>query len=442
MSVATRISPSPTGRFHIGTARTALFNYLYAKKHNGSFFLRFEDTDRQRSALAFEKDILESLKWLGLSYEEVVRQSEGAQWHGDEMTRLIETKNAYRSKEKHPETGVESVVVRFKNTREKISFEDTVRGMVTTDISDLGDFIIGRGDGSVLYNFAVVADDYRQGITHIIRGEDHISNTPRQIALQEALGYPRPVYTHLPLIHDADGSKLSKRKDSFSVLSLKQCGYLPEAVLNYLVTLGWTPGGEYKDQELFSLAEMADCFSLGNISRSRAIFSPQKLDWYGRQYFQKLPARAIQRRIFFPSLRAFGARFLFGARVKQRFLTKDIRQRCGTYDEARTLVEEYVFLYKRPPLHLSALLKHGDGETTRTHLEKIRDILKGVSVWGEEALREVLFSYADTAGRAEVLWPFRYLLTGAEKSPDGIALAALLGKKETLARIRSALFLL
>lgn len=441
MNVKTRISPSPTGLFHVGTARTALFSYLYAKKNNGTFIVRFEDTDKERNKPEFEKDILDSLLWLGIVYDTVTRQSERQGLYKKEITRLVEQGNAYESKEKHPKTGIESTVIRFKNTHKNISFKDTLRGVVTMDISDLGDFIIGRGDGSVLYNFAVVVDDYKQKITHIIRGDDHISNTPRQVALQEALGYDSiQSITHIPLIHDTDGSKLSKRKASFSVLSLKDQGYLPEAVLNYLVTLGWTPRGDNEDREMFSLEEMTSLFSLENLSSSKAIFNPKKLEWYGKQYFQKISKNQIVKKLFFQCFNIFGLRFLWQGYTKRNFMIQDIQSRCATYSSALSILPEYMFLYRRPTLEKDPLTKKGGD--THAYLQNIYYMLGRVSEWNNDTIKTTLMEYANATGRAQVLWPFRYLLTGREKSPDGIVVASCIGKKETLIRIKYSLLLL
>ena len=294
-SIVVRFAPSPTGNLHIGGARTALYNFLYAKKHGGTFILRIEDTDRARSRGEYERDIVESLAWLGLGYDALVRQSERQAIYRRYITRLIDENKAYVSEESKDgsplgEKSLASSVIRFRNPKKIVTFEDTLRGSISQDTTDLGDFVIARDLDQPLYHLAAVIDDFEAGVTHVIRGEDGIPNTPRQILLQESLGAPRPAYTHIPLILAADRSKLSKRHGAVSVNELKKEGYLPEAVVNFLALLGWHPEG---DRELFSLDELITEFSLERVKKGGAVFDIKKLTWFNHEYIRTLDAEAF-----------------------------------------------------------------------------------------------------------------------------------------------------
>lgn len=282
--VRVRMAPSPTGNLHIGTARTALFNYLFAKKHNGKFILRIDDTDKERSNHEFKQNILNNLEWLGIHYDELYRQSERTSIYLAYLVRAIQSQKAYVSKEEIKEEGERSEVIRLKNPNKKISFNDFVRGGVTFDTTELGDSVIAKSLKEPHYHFASVVGDFEMKISHIIRGEDHISNTPRQILIQETIGAPRPQYAHLPLILAADRSKLSKRKhgESVSLNYYKDNSYLPQAILNYLALLGWNPG---TDQEIFTLDELIKVFDLSRVHKGGAIFDEKKLAWVNRKHF-------------------------------------------------------------------------------------------------------------------------------------------------------------
>ncbi len=250
-TVITRIPPSPTGRLHIGTARTALFNYLYAKNQGGKIIFRSEDTDTARSKPEFEKEIMDGLSWLGLSWDSFSRQSERGERYTELLQKIVAEGKAYVSKEPakdDPSRDVE--VVRLKNPGVEVIFEDAIRGPINTHTGELGDFVIARSLTDALYHFAVVVDDMDGGVTHVIRGEDHISNTARQILIQEALGAVRPVYAHLPLILASDRSKMSKRHGAVSLVEYQEQGFLPESIINYLGLLGWNPGDEREDFSL------------------------------------------------------------------------------------------------------------------------------------------------------------------------------------------------
>jgi glutamyl-tRNA synthetase len=273
--VVVRMAPSPTGNFHVGGARTALYNFLFARKNDGKFILRIEDTDKERSKKEFEDDIFESLKWLGLEHDESYRQSERGEVYKSYIERMLKDNSAYESPDK---------VIRFKNPNKKIRFNDLIRGEIEFDTTELQDFVIAKNVNKPLYHLAVVVDDFESGITHVIRGEDHISNTPRQILIQEAIKAPRPIYAHLPLILAPDRSKLSKRKhgESVSLDYYRDKGYSPAAIINYLALLGWNPGTE---QEIFTLEELIKVFDLSRVHKGGAIFDEKKLAWVNRKHF-------------------------------------------------------------------------------------------------------------------------------------------------------------
>ena len=273
--VIVRMAPSPTGRFHVGGARTALFNFLFARKNNGKFILRIEDTDKERSKKEFEDDIFESLEWLGLKYDEFYRPSERGEIYRNYIETMLNNSSIYEADDK---------VIRFRNPNKKVKFSDMVRGEIEFDTTELKDFVIAKSVNEPLYHLAVVIDDFESGITHVIRGEDHISNTPRQILIQETIGAPRPLYAHLPLILAPDRSKLSKRKhgESVSLDYYRNKGYSPEAIINYLALLGWNPGTE---QEIFTLDELINVFDLSRVHKGGAIFDEKKLAWVNRKHF-------------------------------------------------------------------------------------------------------------------------------------------------------------
>src|SRR3989344_5196052 len=279
--VITRFAPSPTGLFHIGSARTALFNYLYARKHKGKFILRIEDTDKSRSEKQYEDDITNGLKWLGLELDEFHRQSERTEVYKKYLQKLLDEGKAY----------LDGKAIRFKNPNKKVVFNDLIRGEISTQTDDVGDFVIAKDLDTPLFHFTVVVDDYEMGVTDIIGGEAHTPTPPRHILLQEALGFDIPNYAHLPLILASDKSKLSKRHGAVSVSEYKNMGYLPEAIINFIAFIGWNPGGE---REIFSKDELVKEFSLERIQKSAGIFNMERLDWYNREYLKKLPMNDLE----------------------------------------------------------------------------------------------------------------------------------------------------
>lgn len=440
--IIVRIPPSPTGNLHVGTARTALFNFLFAKKYGGKIILRMEDTDRERSREEYEKNILESLEWLGISYDEgPTKQSERGEAHTKSLQKLIDNGSAYLSQEEPKNSGDNKEVIRFKNPNREIIFHDLIRGEIKFNTTDLGDFVIAKDLETPLYHLAVVVDDVDGGVTHIIRGEDHISNTPRQILIQKALGAPRPLYAHIPLILAPDKTKLSKRHGAVSAIEYRDQGYLPEALVNYLALLGWNPGTE---QEIFSLKELIQEFSLEKIQKSPAIFDKNKLEWMNKEYLSRLPEREVGEGIL---------KFLQGMNfINPEGAARIIHERIHYYGEAKELVEQGEFDYfiegKDVKLDRSILLQGNKltVDNSKMHLEHIIGLLSNIPGEKEsftaEKIKEAIWDYATAEGRGSVLWPMRAALTGREKSPDPFTVAEIIGKNATMERIRKAVSVL
>ena len=450
--VVTRFPPSPTGFLHIGRARTALFNYLFAQSHGGDFIFRLEDTDTARSKPEFEADIIAGLRWLNIPWDNktIVRQSERSAVYKQYLKKIIESGKAYLSKEKVPIEGGRDEVIRFKNPNKTITFHDLIRGEVTFDTTDLGDFVIAKSLDEPIYHLTVVVDDLEMGVSHVIRGEDGISNTPRQILIQEAIGAPRPVYAHLPLILAADRSKLSGRHGAVGVTEYKNMGYLPEAIINYLALLGWNPG---TDQEIFTVAELVKVFDLSKVQKGGAIFNIEKLNWFNKQYIQKLsPAQKLTALAETAGSLSEEERLLFSEKIKQLenkpVLIELISERINTFGELRTalLSGEYDYFFTRPHVTPAQLFWKGESDSAKVkaRLATARTLIEATASgsFTKESVKEALWPYAEKEGRGEVLWPVRISLSGKEKSPDPFTLAEILGKEETLSRIADAINLL
>lgn len=437
--VVTRIAPSPTGLFHIGTARSALFNYLFARHHNGRFIVRIEDTDTERSTKESEADILSGLSKLGLSYDALFRQSERTEIYTRYLTRIVDSGAAYISKEEStakPGTFVE--VVRLKNPGKTVPFTDHIRGEITFDTAELGDFVIARSMTEPLYHLAVVVDDYEMGITHVIRGEDHVSNTPRQILIQEALDLPRPEYAHIPLILAPDRSKMSKRKGSTSISEFLQKGYLPGALLNYLAFLGWNPG---TDKELFTLHELIHEFSLEQVQKGGAVFDIQKLNWFNREYLKEIPhTELVQKVLSYLDERVKGLTNFRADMIEK--IAPIIIERIDTLSDITKLSQEgeYDYYFSDPILQTRVSWKDCSAQDTATHLERIIEMVETVpeDSFTAPAVKDAIWEYATEQGRGAVLWPMRVALSGREKSPDPFWLASIFGKEEVLVRLRKA----
>jgi glutamyl-tRNA synthetase len=437
--IVTRIAPSPTGVLHFGTARTALFNYLYAKKFGGKFILRIEDTDKERSTKEFEQNILENMEWLGFKHDAFYRQSERGEIYKNYLEKLIKANKAYISKE---EEGDRTEVIRFRNPNKKITFTDLIRGDITFDTTELGDFVIAKSMSEPLYHLAVVVDDYEMGVTHIIRGEDGISNTPRQILIQEAIGAQKPPqYAHLPLILGKDRSKMSKRHGPTSMTSFREKGYLKEALINYLALLGWNPGDE---REIFSIDELAKEFSIERVSKSGAIFDEERLNWYNREYLKK-----IDNTIFIESVKKYFKKFQLDEKSlaeKIISLKNIIIERINIFDDLINLVEtgefDYFFMVPNISDIKKIIWKETPAAETIMHLSHVAELIQKTEpaqLQNAENVKNLIWDYASQNGKGNVLWPLRYSLSGKDKSPDPFVLISLLSKEDALLRIKKSI---
>lgn len=434
--VVVRIAPSPTGPLHVGTARTALFNYLFAKHNKGSLILRIEDTDKERSKVEFEKDIIEGLSWLQIKYDKLYRQSQRGEIYKSYIQKLIDNGSAYLSKEASKNNPNEQVeVVRLKNQNKKIIFNDLVRGEITFDTTELKDFVIAKNINEPLYHLAVVVDDYEMGITHVIRGEDHISNTPRQILIQEALGFPRPKYAHIPLILAPDKSKLSKRHGAMSISKYKK-DFLPEALINYLALLGWNPGVE---QEVFRMLELIKQFDIKKIQKGGAVFDIKKLKYFNHLYIKNLDGKSFEE-IALPILQN-NLKEISDVEVLRKIL-KILQERIKTFSEINVAAKnkEFDFYFKQPEYDKKLLIpKNKNKKEIIKHLNTVVKNLKVLKKFDKDNIKNSIWDYSTEKGRGNVLWPMRFALTGMKKSPDPFSVAEILGKDETLKRLKTAI---
>lgn len=493
--VRVRIAPSPTGYLHIGTARTALFNYLFTRKNRGSFIVRIEDTDQERSKGEYEKDILEGLQWLGIDYDEgpdragqygPYRQSERFSIYKKYLTQLNDkgfVYDCYCTKEELEEEREMQVLaklpprysgkcsaltnadrerlkkedrsstLRFRIDRgQKIIVKDSIRGELSFDTTTLDDFIIAKDFDTPLYNFAVVVDDHLMEITHIIRGEEHISNIPKQVLLERALGLRTPEFAHLPLILNPDRTKLSKRQNKVSLLEYRADGYLPEALINFMALLGWNPGGE---QEMFTLDALAKLFTLDQVNKSGSIFDTIKLDWFNAHYIRSKEITELTR-LCLPYFISAGylipqsnesSGFMLCATnetVPFSFVQKVVeneRDRIHKLSEI-TLNTQYYFVddieYEAELLvwkKTSAKEIHAGLLVCKQVIEQMLE--SDFTVLNIETQLKQAISKKEI-NNGVVLWPFRVALTGLAKSPSPFSVAAIIGKKKTCSRIDSA----
>ncbi|MCR4334133.1 MAG: glutamate--tRNA ligase [Patescibacteria group bacterium] len=438
MKVITRFPPSPTGFLHIGRARTFLFNYLFTKQNKGKIVFRFEDTDKERSKKEYEKNMLDCLEWLGISYDDgPFWQSQRNDIYKTYLKKLIDEDKAYFSKEE-VEEGKRNEVIRFKNSNKKIKFTDLIRGDIEFDTTELGDFVIAKSLEEPIYHLAVVIDDFEMGITHIIRGEDGISNTPRQILIQQAIGAPTPIYAHLPLILAPDKSKLSGRHGAVSVDDYREKGYLPEAIINYLAFLGWNPG---TTKEIFSIDELIAQFDLAKVQKSGAIFNIEKLNWINKEYLKKLDKKIVFKEI--------------KKRIEKKYVVSDeylekllmiIFDRINVYSDIDTMIEagELDYFFNEPEYTKDKLFWKNENDSKKTviHLEKVIDSINKIGNWSVDDIKNQIMSYAEKEGKGGVLWPVRYALSGKDKSPDPFSLIYILGKEEVILRISKAIHVL
>jgi glutamyl-tRNA synthetase len=473
-TIRVRIAPSPTGYLHLGTIRTAFFNYLFAKKEGGKFIIRTEDTDQGRSLPIYEQDILQGLKMLGVQWDEgpdiggpfgPYRQSERLDTYKGYLERLIEQKRAYHcfcTKEELEEEkkamlsqglypkysgkcrslspeeadalraqGKDSVIRLVVPSHLDIEFTDLIRGKISINTDTIGDFVIARSVDSPLYNFAVVIDDYLMQISHVIRGEEHITNTPRQILIAQALGIQEPKYAHLPLILSPDRKKLSKRNLKTSFVEYIKEGYLPEAIMNFIVLLGWHPED---DNEVMTIDEMARKFSIRRIQKAGAIFDLDKLEWFNSYYMKHLPIDDLAERVrpYVPEAWMQKRETLIRALSIERERMKklaDFPELAGFFFE--------IGEYEPDMLRWKELTLEG----ARDNLMAARDTLAGIAAesFDKGTLETALMPIADARGRGEVLWPLRVSLSGKRNSPSPFEILEALGKDESLRRIDKAL---
>jgi nondiscriminating glutamyl-tRNA synthetase len=489
--VRTRFAPSPTGHLHIGTVRTALFPFLFSKKNKGTFILRIEDTDLERSKKEWEEELLKGLNWLNISWDEgpvsggphaPYRQSERASIYRKYIEKMLEEGKAYycfcpkeeieaekqylmsigeasvyqgkcrdltkEMVEKYLKEGRPSVI-RFKTpNNQKISFDDLIRGKIEIDSSTLGDFIIAKSLDSALFNLTVAIDDAEMGITHVIRGEDHIPNTPKHILLIRAMGFSEPEYAHLPLILGTDKKKLSKRTGKTSLIDYMEDGYLPEAIVNFVAFLGWNPGTE---KEIYSMEELIKDFSIEKIQKSAAVFNVEKLDWMNGFYIRKTPLYQLTQ-MCVPYLIKSGLikevsleKYLI-VETKEEIHIEDIEKMVALYQERLKKLSEIVelidYFFKKELDYPKELLKWkemSDSELVSS-LKKSFEIISSIEKFNKDNLEKELMKEAEKIkNRGNLLWPLRVALTGKKSSAGPMEITSVLGKEKTLKRIEEAL---
>jgi len=462
MTVTTRFAPSPTGFLHIGGARTALFCWLYARRHGGRFVLRIEDTDLERSTPEAINAILEGMSWLGLDYDEgPFYQTHRFDRYREVIERMLEEGTAYRCycsrsrldqlreeqqsrKEKPrydgrcrdltapPADAEGEPVIRFRQPHDGHTVvEDQVKGRVVFNNAELDDLIIARGDGTPTYNFVVVVDDMDMEVSHVIRGDDHLNNSARQVNILKALGVEPPVYAHVPMILDEHGKKLSKRTGAASVMEYRDAGYLPEAVINYLVRLGWSHG----DQEVFTLDEMMERFDIADINHSASSMNPSKLDWLNQHYMKTLPAAHVARHLAW-HLGALGIDPAADAGPDIEAVIAAQAERSKTLVE---MAENSRFFYREPEGYdEKAANKNLKG--AKAVLDALHEAFAALEHWQAEAIHEALVGVAEAheLKMGKVAQPLRVAVSGGPVSPPIDITCELLGRETTLARLQKA----
>jgi glutamyl-tRNA synthetase len=451
-----RFAPSPTGALHIGGARTALYNWLLARGSGGTLVLRIEDTDRERSTPENVEQILDALRYLELDWDEgPLSQYERRDRHREALTRLVDEGHAYYDpataadvrawKEAHGRAGYRGeprsepgAAIRLRVPDEGETFvDDAIRGEVRFENRTQDDFVVARGDGTPLYNLAVAVDDADMAITDVVRGDDHLSNTPKQLLVLRALGSDPPRYAHLPLLHSPGGGKLSKREDAASVQELRDAGYVPAAVRNYLALLGW---GTEDDTTLLSTEELIERFSIDRVGRSPAVFDARKLRWMNGRYMRELPLEEYERRLaehLRSSSEPDAAAFAAAAAELRRIACEIVRDKAQTLDEAWPLIR---FLFAEPvddPVAWQKVMKSG----VRDGLVDAVDVLREVEGFDADALDAALGAMVERTGRKpkDVYQPIRVAITGTTVSPGIFDSLAALGREESLARIEGAI---
>lgn len=465
--VRVRVAPSPTGNLHVGTAQSALYNFLFARHHTGDFILRIEDTDTERSKPEFEKNILSGLEWLGLKWDEFYRSSERGSRYEKHLQKLLDQKRAfwcYHTKEelekekeeqmqkkeaprhicehkyesgiRNQELGIIRLAVDENSTR-VISFDDVIRGRIEFEQKVVGDLSIAKDLQNALYNFAVAVDDMEMEISHVIRGEDHISNTPKQILIFEALGGPIPKFAHLPLLLGEDRSKLSKRHGATSLDQYREAGYLAEGLVNFLALLGWTP---QDSREILTKNEIIEQFKLEEVHKSGAVFDLKKLNWINSQYIKMFNDEGLAE-----MAKPFIVKH-FGEQPKELILkiAPLLRERLEYFDQ----VKEFKFFFVEPEYEKELLIwKKADQTEARKALERAKELLGGEMKWeifDDQYIRSELDKLAEKefgGDRGAVYWPLRVALSGEKFSPDPVQMMKILGQEKTLARIEKAISL-
>lgn len=456
MSIRTRFAPSPTGYLHVGGARTALFSWLYARKHGGKFILRIEDTDLERSSQESVNAILEGMTWLGLEYDEgpfyqthrfdrykeVIQQllAQGDAYYcscsKEELDALreqqMENKEKPRYNGKCRHTGLKEGVVRFKNPEQgEVVIDDLVKGRIVFANKELDDLIIARSDGTPTYNLTVVVDDMDMAISHVIRGDDHVNNTPRQINILKSLGATLPIYAHVPMILGSDGARLSKRHGAVSVMQYRADGYLPEALLNYLVRLGWSHG----DQELFGVDEMIELFELDKVNVSASTFNTEKLLWLNHQYIMNGEPVHLAHHLSW-HMGEQGIHPSQGPALSD--LVKVQRERCKTLVE---MAKESIYFYQEFNAYEEKAAKKNFKSEAIPVLQYLHDQFSSLENWQTEPLHQVVLNAAEQLGLGlgKVAQPLRVALCGNSSSPAIDQTLWLLGKDKTLIRIQRAI---
>jgi len=460
MSVVTRFAPSPTGLLHVGGVRTALYSWLYARRMGGKFILRVEDTDRERSTDEAVRIILEGMQWLRLDhdlgpyyqtqrfdrYKEVIARmlADGTAYRcyctKEELDKIREEQMARKEKPRYPgiwrdrtdaRPGVEPVI-RFKNPLEgDVVVEDLVHGSVTFKNTELDDLIIARSDGTPTYNFCVVVDDMDMGVTHVIRGDDHLNNTPRQMNMLLALGSTPPAYAHVPMILGPDGAKLSKRHGAVSVLEYKEEGFLPDALLNYLVRLGWSHG----DQEVFTREEMIAAFDIRDVNKAASAFNNEKLLWLNQQHMVRAAPSAVVPHLRY-QLERLGLKCDDDAMLEGLIVA--MRERAKTLKEMAQ--NSRFFFTDAIEMDPKAVAKHL-GSDAAEGLREVQKRLGALTEWTAPAIHDALNALATEkgVGLGKIVQPVRVAISGGTVSPPIDATLALLGRERTLARIGAAL---
>ena len=484
--IRVRIAPSPTGPAHVGNARAALFNYLFAKKNKGKFILRIEDTDVQRSQQRWTDEIIEQLKWLGIQWDEgpdiggefePYKQSQRLDIYKKYLEKLLAEQKAYycfctedeleNKRQEQMSRGLapkydgtcahlsaevvnknlsegKSSVIRFKIQTKKIKFTDLIRGEVEFDTGLLGDVVIAKNLNTPIYHFAVIVDDFLMQISHVIRGEEHLPNTPRQILLQEALGFDRPIYAHLPLMLNADRSKLSKRQGDVAISDYHNQGYLSEALVNFMVLLGWNPGTE---KEVFSLAQLVKEFSIEKVQKAGAIFNLQRLDFLNGLYIREKPIEKLTE-LCVPYLKEAG--LLVQGQVTQNKLQEIVevsRNRMKKLSDISGLAD---FFFSNKLIFDKDLLKWQKmtDEEIKSSLSFSKNILSDIKSWDLKNLEKELFLGSEKfnvgkgypeKNKGYLLWPLRVALSGKSSSPSPFEIADILGREKTLKRIDDAI---